>query len=70
MSSYCIWPDDTVCSEEELEGFLTFMSDDFVRVRIADDVECDDDYDVLPCYDEAFTLPRGRDGIYEITGVI
>lgn len=43
---------------------------DGARLRIADDVERDDDYDVLPCYDEAFTLPRGRDGIYEITGVM
>lgn len=29
---YHIWPDDTICRPEDLEEYLTFMSDDYISV--------------------------------------
>ena len=49
MSVYHIWPCDTWCSEEELEDFLSFMSDDYITISVLDELE---DYEV-PSYNEA-----------------
>jgi len=40
-----IWPDDSFCSPNELEEYLTFHSDDYVTVQIGDQAE-------VPSYDE------------------
>jgi len=29
---YCLWPDGTFCEENDLEEYLSFMSDDFTVV--------------------------------------
>lgn len=47
MAIYCIWPDDTYCTHEELEEYLTFMSDDYVKVNVEED-----DEEEIPTYDE------------------
>lgn len=47
MAIYCIWPDDTFCEHRELEEFLTFMSDDYVKVDVSEE-----DLDDIPTYDE------------------
>lgn len=49
MSVYHIWPCDTWCSEEDLGEYLTFMSDDYITIKVVDEPE---DYEV-PSYDEA-----------------
>lgn len=49
MSVYHIWPCDTWCSEEDLEEYLSFMSDDYITINVEDEPE---DYEV-PRYDEA-----------------
>ena len=49
MSVYHIWPCDTWCSEEYLGEYLTFMSDDYITIKVVDEPE---DYEV-PSYDEA-----------------
>lgn len=46
MSNYeemAVWPDYTVCNIEELDDFLTFMSDDFAIIRIDLDTMTDDE---------------------------
>ena len=49
MSAYHIWPCDTWCSEENLEKYLLFMSDDYITINIANESE---DFEI-PSYDEA-----------------
>lgn len=29
---YHIWPEDTICRSEDLEEYLTFMSDDYITI--------------------------------------
>jgi hypothetical protein len=31
-----IWPDDTLCMEDELEEHLTFMSDDYIKAAVTE----------------------------------
>lgn len=42
-----VWPDDTTCSQEDLEEYLTFMSDDYITVSMPDE-----DIDAVPSYDQ------------------
>ena len=49
MSVYHIWPCDTWCGEEDLEDYLSFMSDDYITIKVVDEPE---DYE-MPSYDEA-----------------
>ena len=49
MSVYHIWPCDTWCSEEDLEAYLSFMSDDYITIKVVNEPE---DYEP-PRYDEA-----------------
>ena len=45
MDAIFVWPCGTWCYAEELEDYLTFMSDDCVRVDVSD---CDsDDVDAI-----------------------
>lgn len=39
MSVYHIWPCDTWCSGENLEEYLSFMSDDYITIKVADEPE-------------------------------
>lgn len=43
---YHMWPDDTWCRAEDLEEYLTFMSDDYVSVVVPDGF----DEDNIPTY--------------------
>lgn len=48
MITWYVWPCGTVCPEEELEEFLTFMSDDYVTCTTSDeDIDCVPDYDEI-----------------------
>lgn len=49
MSVYHIWPCDTWCGEEDLEGYLSFMSDDYITIKVVGEPE---DYEP-PSYNEA-----------------
>jgi hypothetical protein len=31
---WCLWPDGTMCQVDDLEEYLTFLSDDFERVHV------------------------------------
>lgn len=44
---YCIWPDDTCCEEGELSEYLTFKSDDFIRLDFDGDIEDVPPYDLI-----------------------
>ncbi len=37
---WCLWPDGTLCQMDELESYLTFMSDDYERIQVS--TYCDD----------------------------
>ncbi len=39
-----VWADGTWCEEEDLEGFLSFMSDDYKVLEIPDDCEDAEQY--------------------------
>jgi len=45
---YHVWPDDTMCTPEDLEEYLTFMSDDYLT--------CHCDVEDVPKYDDIVTL--------------
>lgn len=53
MQTYHVWPDGTTCYAEDLEGYLTFMSDDYVTCTTPDE-----DLDAVPSYDEIVTAMR------------
>lgn len=36
---YHIWPDDTWCRSEDLEEYLTFMSDDYITIVVSDELD-------------------------------
>lgn len=55
MSVYHIWPCDTWCREEDLEEYLSFMSDDYITIKAVNEPE---DYEV-PSYDEAASFVFG-----------
>ena len=48
---YHVWPCDTVCTPDDLQEYLTFMSDDYLTCHC--DVE---DIDNVPKYDDIATL--------------
>jgi hypothetical protein len=31
---WCLWPEGTMCQVDDLESYLTFMSDDYERVQV------------------------------------
>lgn len=43
---YHIWPDDTICKSEDLEEYLTFMSDDYITIVAPEGF----DEDNIPAY--------------------
>jgi len=48
---YHLWPDETVCTPDELEEYLTFMSDDYLTFH------CDIENIVdVPKYNDIVTL--------------
>lgn len=53
MTTWCVWPDGTVCDMGSLESYLKFMSDDFLTC-----VTPDEDVDAVPSYDEIATYKR------------
>lgn len=56
LALFYVWPDDTVCTDEEIDEVLTYKSDDFVRVRAEEEPSC---------YNDVFEYPKGADGVYE-----
>lgn len=53
MQTYHVWPDGTTCYAEDLEEYLTFMSDDYVTCTTPDE-----DLDAVPTYDEIVDAMR------------
>lgn len=42
-----LWPDGTYCTEDEIEEYLTFMSDDHCELIVPEDMELDSYMDII-----------------------
>ena len=55
MKTVYLWPEGTWCTNSELDEYLEFMSDDFLKIRLPND-----EYEALLEGNENILLPFQR----------